>query len=171
MQYFTKELWLEAQNPDLRDANGKAWAAAAESYSKQLESLRDRVDQAAFSFFQEADIHDGHLVSIQIFDGKQVTWNNELPSFNFNPVSVTLIIQNHHRTLQWSLRYTGVRRTLVDFPSGQPTFYSEGEGFNDIGYDELTEANHEFLRHEILFSSGACILLEFQSISVLAQAV
>ena len=50
-------------------------------------------------------------------------------------------------------------------------FYSEGEGFDDIGYDELTEANHEFLRHEILFSSGASILFEFQNISVTTQAV
>jgi hypothetical protein len=36
---------------------------------------------------------------------------------------------------------------------------------DDWGYAELTSADKNYLRHEILFSSGAIILIEFRKFS------
>jgi hypothetical protein len=41
-----------------------------------------------------------------------------------------------------------------------------GNGFEDWGYHELNDAGDGFLRHEILFSSGAVVLIEFRAVSV-----
>jgi hypothetical protein len=67
---------------------------------------------------------------------------------------------------QWTLRYTQIRRIFVDFPTDTPLFYNPGDGFEDWGYHELSDAGDGFLRHEILFSSGAVVLVEFRDVSV-----
>jgi hypothetical protein len=36
----------------------------------------------------------------------------------------------------------------------------------DWGYHELSDAGDGFLRHEVLFSSGAIVLVEFRDLSV-----
>jgi hypothetical protein len=54
---------------------------------------------------------------------------------------------------------------LFDFPSGEPLFHEEGGRIDDWGYDELTAAGKLYLRHEVLFSSGATALIEFQKFS------
>ena len=66
----------------------------------------------------------------------------------------------------WTLRYAHLRRLLVDFPSEEPQFFDRGGGFEDWGYHELRDAGDGFLRHAILFSSGAVVLVEFRDVSV-----
>jgi hypothetical protein len=68
--------------------------------------------------------------------------------------------------IQWTLRYAGLRRIVVDFPSESPLFYYPGRGFEDWGYHELSDAGDGFLRHEILFSSGSTVLVEFRDLTL-----
>jgi len=70
----------------------------------------------------------------------------------------------------WKVSYNTVRRVMIDFPSEQPLFYQQGEGFGDWGYHELTDAESGFLRHEVLFASGAVLLFEFREVVVTSMA-
>ena len=65
----------------------------------------------------------------------------------------------------WNLSYRGVRRFVIDYPSEDPMFYFEGQGFGDWGYHELTDAGDGYLRHEILFATGSTILLESKTVA------
>lgn len=47
-----------------------------------------------------------------------------------------------------------------------PLMDSAHRGFDDLGYHELTDAEHGFLRHEMLFASGAEICIEFKKVIV-----
>lgn len=64
------------------------------------------------------------------------------------------------------LRYENVRKIEFNYPSQAPLFYNPGWDIGDWGYDEVTAADKNFLRHDILFSSGATILLEFEKLRV-----
>jgi hypothetical protein len=69
------------------------------------------------------------------------------------------------------LHYKDVSRFEVDFP-GETTLFPVGEfsNFGDWGHDELTLVSPSALRHEILFASGATILIEFTDIQVSRSA-
>jgi hypothetical protein len=66
----------------------------------------------------------------------------------------------------WKLSYSTCRRASIDFPTDSPLFHTEGHGFGDWGYDELTDAGNGFLRHEVLFASGSILLVEFRELKV-----
>jgi hypothetical protein len=82
------------------------------------------------------------------------------------PVAVELAVLESNGTTRWTVSYAAVRRLIADFPSALSAFYDDGDGFNDWGYHELTDAGGGFLRHEVLFSSGATLLTEIREIVV-----
>ncbi len=58
--------------------------------------------------------------------------------------------------------YVGIRRLIFDYPSDKPLFHYHDCGpIGDWGYDELTAVDKTYLRHEVLFSSGTILLIEF----------
>jgi hypothetical protein len=162
MRYFTKELWA-ADQIRLGGRNAGHWRMALRSYREQLETLRPRLPSQVFAFFDRADIHDGELVHMDVADGSRAA-----PARH--PVRVELAIRDVYDRLVWTLRYAGIRRVLVDFPSAKPLFHHDGEGFGDLGYHELTDGGGGFFRHEILFASGATLLVEFRDVDVRSRA-
>jgi len=174
MRYFTKEMWAAAQKADAASDNHVKWDQAVKEYRLQLEQVRPRLSAAAFAFFAEADVHDGELLDLKILDGSRpapVTerrrpWKSEVRF----PVRVELTVLDAYDKLIWKLSYSSLRRALIDFPSSSPLFYSPGDGFGDWGYHELTDAGDGFLRHEVLFATGATLLFEFQAIEVSSRA-
>ena len=83
------------------------------------------------------------------------------------PVMVEVAVLDPTDHFVWRLTYSTLRRVIVDFP-GEPTlFHQPGEGFGDWGYHELTDAGHDFLRHEVLFASGSMLAVEFRSVVVM----
>jgi hypothetical protein len=72
---------------------------------------------------------------------------------------------NYEQDKIYRLKYTGIRRVVFDHPSSSPLFYDRGGPIDDWGYDELTSAGKTYLRHEILFRSGATISIEFKHFS------
>jgi len=82
------------------------------------------------------------------------------------PTVIELFLQPMNRSYpKYHLRYSSVRRVCFDFPSDRPLFHSEAGGLDDWGYDEITAADRQFLRHEVIFSSGAELLIEFTKLS------
>jgi len=144
VKFFTREYWLGLQRRDYTLPPPEADPHIL--YRKELEGLRGRVADDAFHFFAEADVHDGELLDLSVVDGNRPAplgqpareWTDE-PGF---PV-----------------RYDAEADL---FPSGS----GGGFGFGDWGYDELRDAGDGFLAHEILFATGATILVEFRTVAV-----
>ncbi len=170
MKYFTKELWLEAQDQKKTEQNRKAWDKAHHDYRAELDRIKLRLSAEHFLFFSEADVHDGELLQFKIIDGSrpapltetQRPWRN--PG-NY-PVRVELAVIDAVEKYIWSISYSKIKRVVVDFPGSEPLFFSDGEGFGDWGYHEITEAENGFLRHEVMFSSGAVLLIEFGDVNI-----
>jgi len=63
----------------------------------------------------------------------------------------------------YQLEYRYIRRVVLDHPGSKSLFIRyKDPPIDDWGYHELTSANKHYLRHEILFSSGTTILIEFR---------
>jgi hypothetical protein len=88
---------------------------------------------------------------------------------------VELEVLNHEETQLHVLRYSSLHRVTFDFPAAEPWYLRFGDrGSNPIDdwvADELTAVDERVLRHEVLFSSGATLLLEFETISVRSTTV
>jgi hypothetical protein len=168
MKYFTRERWKAVQRPNR--AASDAWRADLEKYSQELKAILARHPADFRSFFEAADVHDGELLSCNILDGGRIPsanekprpWNNETPF----PVAVELEVLEATGKVSWKLRYSLCRRAAIDFPTDSPLFHTEGHGFGDWGYHELSDLGNGFLRHEVLFASGSTILVEFKELRV-----
>jgi hypothetical protein len=69
MKFFTKELWLDAQNTNRTSELHLREKAASYAYRAQLDTLRSRLSDEAFQFVCSADVHDGELLELAIVDG------------------------------------------------------------------------------------------------------
>jgi hypothetical protein len=69
VKFFTKELWLSAQNLNNLKAYDQEWQQAFDEYRAQLKLLRHRLSDVAFNFFSEGDVHDGELLTLVVTDG------------------------------------------------------------------------------------------------------
>jgi hypothetical protein len=171
MKYFTKSLWRGSQQVGIEAGeNHTQWQQAFEAYRHNLETLRERVGDAAYKFFAEIDVHDAELLDVRIVDGSRPAPLGEparpWQSLTAFPVRAEMGILDAQDEYVWRLVYSSTRTVLIDFPSGDPLFNRGVAGFNDLGYHELTDAGGGFLRHELLFSSGAIVAFEFKDIAI-----
>lgn len=169
MKYLTKKRWAT-----IRAAAGgpaaASWGKALRAYREQLETLRARLPEHVYAFFDRTDIHDGELLQLDIRDGSRPAPLDQLPRPwivpGDHPVRVELAILDTYDKVVWTLKYASIRRILLDFPSDKPLFYQDGEGFGDVGVHELSDCGEGFFRHEILFATGATLLVECKEIDV-----
>jgi hypothetical protein len=173
MKCLTKKRWTGVRNGD-GGVNAATWGKALRAYREQLETMRPRLPEHVFAFFDRADIYEGELLHLDIRDSSRAAPLGELPRPwivpGGHPVRVELAILDTYDRQAWTLRYTAIRRILVDFPSKAPMSYQDGEGFGDVGCHELTDCGGGFFRHEILFASGATLLFEFRDVDVQGRA-
>jgi hypothetical protein len=171
MKYFTKGMWRGSQQvgPEAKE-NYAQWQQAFEEYRHNLEGLRERVGDAAYNFFVDADVHDAELLDVRIVDGSRPAPLGEAArpwqSLTAYPVRVELTILDAQDEYVWRLVYSSTRTILIDFPSDDPLFNRGVGGFDDLGYHELTDAGGGFLRHEVMFSSGAVVAFEFKKVAI-----
>jgi hypothetical protein len=139
----------------------------------ELEALRGRVGADAYVFFAKADVHDGELLTLSIIDGNRPApldqppreWTSE-PGF---PVGVSLRVLDAYDRFVWTVEYGQVRSVRIHYSAEADLFPSGsggGFGFGDWGYDELRDAGNGFLVHEVLFATGASVLIEFKDVTV-----
>jgi hypothetical protein len=121
-------------------------------------------------------LHDGTLLALRVGDDI----DKRFPTYgslivNKRQLSVKLDILNHEEDQLYALRYDRLHRVTFDFPSPEPWCLRFGDqGSNPIDdwmADELTAIDDQVLRHEVLFSSGATLLLEFETMSVRSMAI
>lgn len=165
MRYFTKERWLGYNNKGPLD--GKTALEQdrhnMREYLSQLEGLSPRLSKQAFRFFKQESLHDGRLLAFVAGDDlEHDVHTSKRFDINAHKTSVQMKVLGANLDVLYTLRYTKVRRILFDFPTENPLFHDEGGHIGDWGYDELTAADGLYLRHEVLFASGAITMIEFK---------
>jgi len=161
MKYFTKEVCcfgLQAGDPK-RSAEAKRRVKYnAQQYTKNLNKILPRMPCKSRSFFKR---------NCQLADGsiQQITFSNiYLQSKTKNIVEISVIHPENGK--QYVLKYRNIRKCIFEYPSDAPMYYEENKcGFGKWFADELTMSKDGWFTHEILFDTGASLLLEFRSFS------
>ena len=168
MKYFTKELWAANNSGDVA-ASRRAYEQGERNtreYLHQLERLKPRLNEQTHRFFTTENLHDGRLLGFTAGDGVDYDVRGpEIFDINAHRTSARMKVLGENLDVLYTLSYAGVRRVLFDYPTDDPLFHGEGAHVGDWGYDELTAADEDYLRHEILFASGTTILIEFKDFS------
>jgi hypothetical protein len=168
MKYFTKEMWLGWNSSD-----DEEWQRADEQnkrnwleYQQQFEKLQSRLGPEAYHFFKNEERHDGRLIAFTVGDAINHDVHGAL-KFDINKHDTTVEIKliGPELDVLYTLHYKGVKRVIFDYPTDTPLFYEEGDHISDWGYDEVTAVDENYLRHEVLFSTGTTILIEFKHFS------
>ncbi len=73
---------------------------------------------------------------------------------------------NREENRLYEFRYRDVRRAVFDYPSAEPWYSRLSNPIDDWMSDELTAADHEYLKHEVLFTSGTTLLIECRRLSL-----
>jgi hypothetical protein len=166
MRYFKKELWAGINNESTYKKASAHWDRNLKRYVEQLEKLKPRLSKNALRFFTKESIHDATLIAFTVgdrIDGYPKNYDSYIKKQLRTSVRIETL--SYDQDYVYTLRYTGIRKVVFDFPSSSPLFYGMRDAIDDWGYDELTSGGKDYLRHEVLFSSGATILIEFKYFS------
>jgi len=169
MRYFTPQLWIGFNSPRSKTAL-RTWDIRLKAYRKNLKQILPGLNPKARRFFQDALIlHDGTLTRMEVGDRiGDATGKATRNIVNRRGAVVRLFVLsdvvNQHCYI---LEYTNLKRIELSFP-GKVVLFPVGmySNFGDWGYDELTSPEKGLFRHEILFSSGATIAIDFRDVSV-----
>ncbi|HMS43402.1 MAG TPA: hypothetical protein PKE69_24445 [Pyrinomonadaceae bacterium] len=165
MEIITKKHWL-GWNTDDKEVFDWARKSSDENfkiYAERLEKLRPRLKERNYEFFKKG-LHDGRLIAFSVGEGLYLDFESNLPLTlrNFSKTSVSMKVINGDFDAVYDLKYERVSKAVFDFPSESPLW---GNSIDDWGYDELSEVDEKILKHEVLFSSGTTILIEFEKFS------
>lgn len=166
MKIITKKHWAGFNSKD-KKINDWALKSSTENfkiYEEQLEALKGRLNKRNWTFFKSG-LHEGRLISFNVGEGLHLDLASSRPLTlrDFNRTTVTMQVVDCWFKAIYDLKYEKVSKTVFDFPSDEPLF--GGESIDDWGYDEISAVDDKTLRHEVLFSAGTTILIEFAKFS------
>jgi hypothetical protein len=173
MKYFTKDLWLAWNNQGSIDPKKaiEIGNEAFDNYRHELERLKPRLGAQTYEFFTRESLHDGRVLSLIVGDGINHEVGGVKPfDINARQTAVRIQVFGSEMDVLYTLSYEGIRRVVFDFPSDEPLFYHEGDNIGDWGYDEISAPDAKYLRHEVLFSSGTSVVIEFKKFSYSKEA-
>lgn len=156
MKYFTYELWKSFNSLDeiVRKKANDEWKANIELYKEEFKKVESRFTKSFLKVLRANDyFHDFS------FNGFEVQQNNKN---KFSKVMIKLT--NGDRF--YEIIYNDVRKVNVDY-SADANELGFGNGFCSYGYNEFLEVSDKLLSHEILFSSGATILIWFTKVNII----
>lgn len=156
MRFFTKELW----HAQTQQADNVAIAALLKkrnaAYKKELAKVLKKLDVKTRQFLRDDSLNQSC-----------VDWfHYEFQNTKGIPNGNVLMSVEDARGNNFPLVYVNVARFQAELPGDAPL--SAGPALGLLKYNELTLAKKN-LRHEILFASGATILIECATIKLLPR--
>ncbi len=151
------------------------WDRRFKAYQTNLKSILPKLNSGARRFFQEALLlHDGTLTRMEVGDRIHDAEGKTTRGIaNRRQLVVRLFVLSDRLDQHcYTLEYKNIDRVEVNYP-GKLKLFPIGffSNLGDWGYDELTSIATGLLRHEILFSSGATITINFRQVSVRRKRV
>ncbi|MGH4139223.1 hypothetical protein [Clostridium sp.] len=161
MKYFTLDLWRgsNSDSEKIIDESIAEWNKNAKAYNEVFESIQNRFSKKFLkSYLCNERFHDYTIKNIKI---------NNKDKRGENPMSIDIFIT--YSLITWKITY----KNVVKFSINYEQWEGEGTciGFDDWGYDEFIPVNEDILSHEILFVSGATILIYFKNKKILLSKV
>jgi hypothetical protein len=162
-------MWLGFNGPRSKAAFG-TWDRRFKDYQTNLKSILPKLNPGARRFFQNALVlHDGTLTRMEVSDrisapGGKTT--RDIP--NRRQLVVRLFVLSDRIDQHcYTLEYKNIDKIELNYP-GKIKLFPMGmfSNLGDWGYDELTSIANGLFRHEILFSSGATIVVDFKQVPV-----
>jgi len=138
-------------------------------YYKHLDKIADRLGPGAYKFFRwgfaETGLHDGYLLSLSMGDAvHQAEDDYHRLSFDNSKSIVQLRALSYEKDLLHTFTFKGLRKVVVDIPSGKPLWFTPGKTLGQIYLYEVSAASSKYLRCEWLLDSGGTIAVEFQKL-------
>lgn len=168
MRYFTQQLWLAFQTPQ-REAALKTWNRRFKAYQKSLPRVLPGLNSSGRRFFKDPLIlHDGTLTRMEVGDRIFNTERQISARLSSRELKLRLfVLSNRAKQHCYILQYYRISKVELNLPGKIKLFGYMGKHstFGDWGYDELS-ARRGLYRHEILFSSGATIVVEFRGFTM-----
>lgn len=161
MKYFTDELWtsINSESQEEREIASLKWEKNAEEYSKIFQSVKLLLPKKFVEiFYKEYSFHDYNLKSYEIIHGQKGYKD---------PIIVNLVITDKIKT--WNIIYEKIKKIEVTYSQKLAPKYRNKifyRGFDDYGYNEIFQIDDKTFSHEILFASGATILIHFEKIKI-----
>lgn len=160
MRYLTDELWtkINSECKEEREKAGLQWDKNAEEYFKIFKNIEKLLPKKFIKIYKQHSFHDYNLKKIEVIHGKQGY---------IDPVAVSIFVEEGGEV--WNITYKKIKKISINYEQ-QPDVFGRKkrtyEGFDTYGYDEFFQVDEKTLSHEILFASGATILVHFEKISV-----
>lgn len=154
MQYFTNELWsrINSESPIEREQADHEWEQNVEAYRKVFEISKQKLSKKFLKmYFDAKGFHDHDFVSFEIIQPKR--WASD-------PIKVTIVVSDGES--KWTLTYKKVKKLTMNYDSTIEEHMSKW-GIYTWGYDEFLPVDEDYLTHEVLFASGASILIHFKN--------
>jgi hypothetical protein len=154
MKYFTDELWSKINRTERGDKIQAdiEWKRNLDAYYQVFESIKGRIPKKFLQVYDSNDdFHDFDFVTFKVFQPKR---------WAVDPIKVQIIIASGEAA--WIITYKHVSKITFDFTSQQDE-YAKKWGIDTWGYDEFLPVNEDYISHEILFASGANILVHFKN--------
>jgi hypothetical protein len=169
MKYFTPQMWSGFNSPRSKAVLG-TWDRRFEAYQKNLKSILPKLNSGARRFFKNALVlHDGTLTRMEVGDRiVDAEGKTTRGIVSRRQLTVRLfVLSDRVDQLCYTLQYKNIERIELNYP-GKTKLFPVGMFTNlgDWGYDELTATAKGLFRHEILFSSGATIIIVFRQVAV-----
>lgn len=163
MKYFKDELWTKFNSDISKEEYTNAteeWEKNSHEYSLIFERVKQKLSQKFLKIYlSNYGFHDYRLVKFNIIHQKYGV---------LNPISLSIIITDGDNI--WEIKYKNIRKVNVNFENGNDEF-NKRRGFDDWGYDEFLEVNENTLSYEILFASGANILIHFKNNNIFINKI
>ena len=165
MKYFPPEL-LDPPDSEAQQST-KIFDKRVLLYWRQLDRLKPRLSKAAYDFFRHVNTHDATLLRLTVGDDVR----NRFPVprggalVNRRKIGVRLEMLHEDESRVYELAYRGLRKFVFDFPAIKAWYWPARNAIDHWNIDELTSAGKQYMRHEILFSSGTTVLLEFKAVT------
>lgn len=164
MKYFTPQLWLSMQTPHW-ETSSRRWNRQYEAYIKELSKILPKLSPSGREFFGNALVlHDGRLTRFEAGDQIAAPTSNYVRGYPGSQVRL-YVLSDRVRQRCYVLRYKEVSRIELSLPGKTILFPTGNDDFHHWGYDELSVRSSGIFRHEILFASGATILIDFRQFS------
>lgn len=152
MKYFKEVFFKEVSLGSEEDKKINAlWIEALQHYENELFLIKERVSKKVWKAVSENSLHDLRFQKLEVEDSARGT----------HPLNITLVFAGKTNQTIYYKRVKTIKFSYIGDDSGIGFL-----GIHDCITSELLDVDGKLLSHEILFSSGATLYMEFEKIII-----
>lgn len=156
MKFYTYELWQKLNSEVLEERKNARdiLAKNGQEYFEIFQAIKDKLPKYFIrKYIKYNGFHDFQLENIEIY--------NQVKKLN----SIKILISKDNERFQ--ICYSDITNLSITYNISKVQLgIRDDKGFDSWGYSEFSELRDREFTHEILFASGATILIHFKKIKI-----